>query len=300
VPSLSTYLREVDRYPVLTKDDEARLSNTIARGRHAAVQLSQDKASNLEGRRLRRAVFEGRKAQTQFIESNLRLVVSVAKRHRYIGLPLEDLIGHGNVGLFRAIDKFDWRRGYRFSTYAKWWVRDAIKRGAQRDRETVHVSTHVTETVNQIGRTSGYLEADLGRTPTDEELARSLAMSVSRLRELRAYRVRPVTFSEPIPGAELSIEQTKPDMGSASMFDDMLRAISMPSIARLLTVLDSRERMVVSLRFGLDGNRPHTLVEIGRQIGLSRERARQIEAQALSKLRHPGVASDDCRELLPG
>jgi RNA polymerase sigma factor (sigma-70 family) len=300
VPSLSAYLREVDRYPILTKEDEARLSKTIAQGRLAATQRSQDKASDVEGRRLSRAVLEGRKARRQFIESNLRLVVSVAKRHRYIGLPLEDLIGHGNLGLFRAIDKFDWRRGYRFSTYAQWWVRDAIRRGAQRDRETVHVSTHVTETLDQVGRTSGYLEADLGRTPTDDELARSMAMSVSRLRELRTYQVRPATFSDPIPGAELSVEQTKPDMGAASMFDDVLRAISMPRIAGLLKVLDSRERTVVGLRFGLDGSRPHNLVEIGRQIGLSRERVRQIEAQALSKLRHPAVATEDCRELLPG
>lgn len=298
--SLAAYLRQIDQYPLLTKEDEARLSQSIALGRVAEGRVQEAKERPGEQRSLREAVAAGSVARNGLVEANLRLVVSVAKRFRYMGLPLADLIGFGNLGLFRAVDKFDGHRGYRFSTYATWWIRSTIKRGAQTWRDTVHLPTHVTESLDQIARTRGYLEVQLGRAPTDDDLAGALEVSPSRLRELQSLRVPRASLSQPVHDSQLVVGDTVDDPRAALMFDEVLRSILVDRVTGLLSILDRREREVVNLRYGFAGHRSHTLEEIGNRMGLSRERVRQIERGALSKLRHPSVGADDWKELVAG
>jgi RNA polymerase sigma factor (sigma-70 family) len=293
------YLSDIGRHRLLTKDDEARLAQAAEAGREARSELAAGGGlSPTRVRKLRQAVREGDLAVEAFINGNLRLVVSIAKRYQGADLPLLDLIQEGNLGLIHAVEKFDWRKGFKFSTYATWWIRQAITRGIANAGRTIRLPVHAGDLLNQIAKARGRLEAQLGRRPSLAELARDLDVSTERVAEILRHATTPASLSEPLrheSSAELG--DLVEDFGAVSPSEAAATALLPGQVAKLLTCLDAREREIVRLRFGLDRGEPRTLEEVGVSFGLTRERIRQIEARAMSKLRHP-TAGQDLRELL--
>ena len=299
IDTVDLYLHEIRRYPTLSKDEEVRLAQTVEAGRTASDELVAGRRRSLERTNwLEGQVARGRHAKEEFIKANLRLVVSVAKGYRYTAMPLADLIGCGNVGLLSAVEKFEWQRGYRFSTYASWWIRQAIVRWVQTGRNVVHLPIHVGAALGQLRRTQRQLEADLQRAPTRAEVARALGLSTDRITELLRYEIEPASMSQPIEGTNQALSDTVADPTTGSAFAEALDSTLRAEVGRMLGVLTPREQTVVRLRFGMGGDRPHTREEIGRHLGLTRERARQIEVKAICKLRDPAVGADRWRELI--
>jgi len=294
------YLRDVGRHELLTKDDEVHLAQLIEAGRAAATTLGRGGLGPAQQAALRRQVRRGEAAQRRFVESNLRLVVSIAKRYRSSGLPLLDLVQEGNLGLLHAVDKFDWRKGFKFSTYATWWIRQAISRGIANSGRTIRLPVHAGDLVLRVQRTRGRLEAELGRPPTDVELAAEVDLPEARVREALRTAVEPISLSEPLrEDGDGELGDVVEDLVTPSPFEQAAAALLPAAVQRLLDVLEPRERDVLRLRFGLDRGEPRTLEEVGAAVGLTRERARQIEGRALGKLRQPphGV---EARALLAG
>jgi len=293
------YLTDIGKYPLLTKDDEVRLAQQIEQGTAArAEMLNDDKTLTPTTKRaLCGAVRDGEVAQRVFVESNLRLVVSIARRYRTSELPFLDLIQEGNVGLIHAVNKFDWRKGFKFSTYATWWIRQAISRGAANSTRLVRLPSHVTDRLVLLQRTRGDLEARFGRPATSAELAEALDISEANVFDVMRFAVRPLSLSDPL-GIDSSTELADivEDRSQPSPCDAAVRALLPLEVGTLLCALDERERLIVSLRYGLDGGEPHTLEAIGKHFGLSRERIRQIEARVMSKLRHPANSDLDVAE----
>jgi RNA polymerase primary sigma factor len=300
IDAVGLYLQDIRRYPVLTKDQETRLAHAAELGRSASDELARGgrRVRPERRRRIRSQVDKGRRAKEELIKANLRLVVSVAMGYRYTAIPLADLIGCGNFGLLSAVEKFEWQRGFRFSTYASSWIRQAIVRSIQTDRTIVHLPVHVGAAVAQLRRTQRHLQAELQRIPNREELAQAAGVPPARIAELLGYVVEPASLSQPIQGKDQVLSDAVADPASGSAFDEALDSTITAEINQMLGVLDSREQTVVRLRFGMAGNRPHTREEIGRHLGLSRERARQIEVEAICKLRDPAVGADRWRELI--
>jgi RNA polymerase primary sigma factor len=299
IDAVDLYLHEIRSYPTLSKDDEACLGQAIEAGRIASDELGGGRRRSGErSRRLEDQVVRGRHARGEFIRANLRLVVSVAKGYRYTAVPLADLIGCGNLGLLSAVEKFEWQRGYRFSTYASCWIRQAIVRWIQTDRRVVHLPIHVGAALGQLRRTQRQLEAQLQRTPSQAELARAVGLPTDRVVELLGYEVEPASLSQPIEGTNRVLSDAVADPASGAAFEEALDSTFRAEVGQMLGVLTAREQTVVRLRFGMSGNRPHTREEIGRHLGLTRERARQIEVEAICKLRHPAVGADRWRELI--
>jgi RNA polymerase sigma factor (sigma-70 family) len=296
---LRLYYSEVGRYALLTKDDEVALAQRIEAGRSARNQLrtpvTLTPAALYELRRTARA---GREAQRVFVQSNLRLVISIAKRYRSSGVPMLDLIQEGNLGLIRAVQKFDWRKGFKFSTYATWWIRQAISRGVANTSRTIRLPLHVEDRLLLVHGTRAELETKLGRQVTRTELAAALELPEGQIEEVIRHVERPLSLSEPL-GEDSSAElgDLVHDRTQPSPSDRALAALLPNEIHVLLEALDDRERLIVTARFGLDGSEPQTLDEIGGRLRLSRERIRQIEVRAMSKLRHP-ANSDFARDLL--
>jgi RNA polymerase sigma factor (sigma-70 family) len=287
---LGLYLQGVRRHQLLTKADEERLGRSLEAGRRAAAELSDAGTGIDPGRKreLQQVVAGADVAKRQFVEANLRLVVSIAKRYRHSRLPLLDLIQEGNLGLMRAVDKFDQSKGFRFSTYATWWIRQAIAGGIANTARTIRLPAEVGDTLALVQQTRSRLEMERVGTPTLVELAEEVDLAPERVMLLLRYSTEPRSMSEPLAehaGIELAdiIEDTE----AASPFDDVVSSQMPETVRRMLASLGERERQVVSLRFGLDGGRPHTLEEVGTRFGLTRERVRQIELRALSKLRRP-------------
>lgn len=291
------YLKEIGKVDLLTAADEVDLAMKIEAGLEAAEKLERQEAGELEltraeMRRLMRVEQMGLDAKQALISANLRLVVSIAKRYVGRGMLFLDLIQEGNLGLIRAVEKFDYEKGFKFSTYATWWIRQAITRAIADQARTIRIPVHMVETINKLVRVQRQLLQDLGRDPTPEEIGAEMDMSADRVREIQKISQEPVSLETPIGEEEDSqlgdfIEDSQavvpPDAASYSMLQEQL--------TQVLDGLADRERKVIELRFGLVDGHPHTLEEVGREFGVTRERIRQIESKTLAKLRHPSRSS---------
>jgi RNA polymerase sigma factor (sigma-70 family) len=296
------YLLDIGRYPLLTKDDEVRLAQAIEAGREAQAKLDDPDArvSPAKKREFRRAQRVGAAAELAFVQSNLRLVVSIAKKYQASGLPLLDLIQEGNLGLIHAVEKFDWRKGFKFSTYATWWIRQAITRGVANTGRTIRLPVHAGDTVRSIQVTRSHLESTLGRKPTIDEIAAETGLTHQTITDAFGWASDPLSMSQPLhEDGDADFGDVVADASATSPLEHAAEALLTNEIARLLAPLDDRESTVLRLRFGLDRGEPRTLEEVGEHFDLTRERIRQIEARAMSKLRHPSVDTG-ARELLLG
>jgi RNA polymerase sigma factor (sigma-70 family) len=293
------YLDGIGRYPLLTKDDEICLSKLIEAGRDAAAELAQGRGLFPDQEReLRRAQRSGEAATSKFVNANLRLVVSIAKRYHSSDLPLLDLIQEGNLGLMHAVEKFDWRRGFKFSTYATWWIRQSIGRGIDNTSRIVRLPVHAGDQVRRVLRAKAQLESQTGRTPTTAQLARHLQIAEEEVDTLLRYVVEPVSLATPVGAeGETELADVVADVSAPTPFDVAAAGMLGDEIERLLSRLGERERQILRLRYGLDRGEPRTLEEVGLELNLTRERIRQIERTALAKLRHP-LADLGARDLL--
>ncbi|MBV9173443.1 MAG: sigma-70 family RNA polymerase sigma factor [Chloroflexi bacterium] len=287
--ALALYLQEIGRVPLLTGADEVRLSQAFEHGREAAERLQrEDFAAEDEREQLRALVREGEAARVQLTDANLRLVVSIARRYSNRGVPLIDLIQEGNLGLLRAVEKFDWRRGFKFSTYATWWIRQAVSRAIADDARTIRIPVHLFDVVNRMARISSQLHQEYGREPTDEELAAALEISAERVRELAAVLPQPVSLDGFVgEDQDTRLSDVVADDNAVNLEASAEHRLLAEQIRETLGTLTPRERRVIERRFGLSDDNEDTLTAIGREIGVTRERIRQIETTALRKLRHP-------------
>jgi RNA polymerase sigma factor (sigma-70 family) len=292
------YLDDIGQYPLLTKDDEARLAQAIEAGREARAELGAGKPTATRRRQLRTIIRDAEEAERTFVNANLRLVVSIAKKYQWSGLTLLDLVQEGNLGLMHAVEKFDWRKGFKFSTYATWWIRQAIGRGIDNSSRTVRLPSGVADEVRRLRRTGEKLEAELGRPATTAELADAVGSSEAAVIDLMRHAQDTVSLDTP-RGEEGDGElgDVVADAGAASPFDSVLAGLMPDEIDRLLRPLEAREREVLRLRFGLDRGDPRTLDEVGIVLDLTGERIRRIEKSALNKLREQLVGTE-ARELL--
>ena len=291
------YLKEIGKVDLLTAADEVDLAMKIEAGLEASNKLEaaengEIELTRAEMRRLTRVENVGLEAKQALISANLRLVVSIAKRYVGRGMLFLDLIQEGNLGLIRAVEKFDYEKGFKFSTYATWWIRQAITRAIADQARTIRIPVHMVETINKLVRVQRQLLQGLGRDPTPEEIGAEMDMSADRVREIQKISQEPVSLETPIGEEEDSqlgdfIEDSQavvpPDAASFSMLQEQL--------TQVLDSLADRERKVIELRFGLVDGHPRTLEEVGREFGVTRERIRQIESKTLAKLRHPSRSS---------
>ena len=283
------YLDELGRHPLLTKQDEIRLSQAYQAGLDAQGRLADGDPNDPARPQLQDLADRGEWAQRTMIESNLRLVVSIARRYTATGLPLADLVQEGNLGLLRAVEKFDWRRGCKFSTYATWWIKQAIATGAvDRGASVIRLPVHVDEQVGRLRRTKTRLHEELGREPTDDELAQELSLSVERVVQLQSATQAITSLDTPI-GDGAVLGDFLEDAAAVGPDELAVEAVGHQALEQALAALPERKRQVLILRFGLDCGTPRTLEEIGAVMGCSRERARQLERDALAALRSPGI-----------
>jgi RNA polymerase sigma factor (sigma-70 family) len=293
------YLSDIGRHRLLTKEDEEQLAQATEAGRAARSELAAGReVGPARIRELRRAIQAGDLAVETFVNGNLRLVVSIAKRYQGADLPLLDLVQEGNLGLIHAVEKFDWRKGFKFSTYATWWIRQAITRGIANGGRTIRLPVHAGDLLNQVAKARVRLAAQLGRRPSVAELAVDLDVSTDRVVEILRHAATPTSLSEPLRhDSDAELGDLVEDLGAVSPSEAAEAALLPGQVAKMLVCLDDREREIIRLRFGLDRGEPRTLEEVGARFGLTRERIRQIEARAMSKMRHP-TAGQDLRELL--
>ncbi len=286
--SISLYLKEIGRVPLLTAAEEVDLAKRMEAGRDSRHRLDHEQVEWEEREQLLWLVRDGRSAQEHLIKANSRLVVSVAKKYVGRGVPFLDLIQEGNIGLIRAVKKFDYCRGYKFSTYATWWIRQAVTRAIADQGRTIRVPVHMYEQINRLTRTSRQLVQELGRDPTTEEIAEELGVTPRKVEHIMRVSQRPLSLEMPVGEEEDSylgdfIEDEDADSPQDSAGRQILREV----IDEIFQSLTPREVRILQLRFGLVDGYNYTLEEVGRKFGVTRERIRQIEAQALSRLRHP-------------
>ncbi|MBV9953290.1 MAG: RNA polymerase sigma factor RpoD [Acidimicrobiia bacterium] len=305
--SVRVYLKEIGRVPLLTAPEEKWLAQRFEAGTAAQVRLADLEASGqldqlefADRRRLQAAARDGEEAKQQLIQANLRLVVSIAKRYVGRGMLLLDLIQEGNLGLMRAVEKFDHNKGFKFSTYATWWIRQAITRAIADQARTIRIPVHMVESINKVHRVQRQMLQDLEREPTVDELAREADMTPYRVREIMRIAQDPLSLDSPVGEADDSnlsdfIEDQQAEQPDEKAARQMLNS----AVKEALSELNEREQQVVRLRFGLEDGQARTLEEVGRTFGVTRERIRQIESKTLAKLRHPH-RSQKLRDYLDG
>jgi RNA polymerase primary sigma factor len=288
--SFRLYLDEVGRHPLLTKEDEIELSQAYEAGLDAQLKLADCAEDDPARPDMEAAAARGEWARRKMIESNLRLVVSIARRFSATGLPLGDLVQEGNLGLLRAVEKFDWRKGFKFSTYATWWIRQAIARGAaDRGARAIRLPVHVDEQVGRLRRTQTRMHELLGREPTDDELASELDMPTEKVNRLKDIAQAVTSLDAPVGDEGTELGGFLQDHGAVGPDELAVEAVGREALEQVLAALPERERQVLILRFGLDSGTPRTLEEVGAVMGFSRERARQVERDALASLRSPEI-----------
>jgi RNA polymerase primary sigma factor len=285
------YLREIGRVPLLTAEDEVELAKSIEAGLFADEKLRGSFAlQGAEVADLEFLVAEGERAKQRLIEANLRLVVSIAKRYIGRGLVFLDLIQEGNLGLIRAVEKFDYTRGYKFSTYATWWIRQAITRAIADQARTIRVPVHMVETINKLARVQRQLHQDLGREATPDEIAAEMGIEPDRVTDIQRIAQEPVSLQSPIGEEESDLGDFIEDADAVVPIEAAAFIMLQDQLERVLDDLSRREQRIIQLRFGLADGHPRTLEEVGREFGVTRERIRQIESKTLAKLRHPSRA----------
>jgi len=300
------YLGEIGKVPLLDGAQEVDLARRIEKGTQAATRLGE--LEDLHGgqenipRSLRRAeeriIVDGLRAKEHLIRANLRLVVSIAKRYRSRSLSILDLVQEGNLGLIRAVDKFDYTRGFKFSTYATWWIRQAITRAIADQARTIRIPVHMVETINKVVRVQRQMHQTTGREPSTEELAHAVDMTEPKVREILKLNQDTVSLEAPMGDEnDFSLGDTIEDENTVMPADAATRTLLNEAVKQALSELNDREQAVVRLRFGLDDGQMRTLEEVGREFGVTRERVRQIEAKTLAKLRHP-IRSQRLKEFL--
>jgi RNA polymerase primary sigma factor len=289
--AVSLYLREVSAIPLLSGEEEVALATAMEQGRAAEEQVARQAPEEMGEERwlmLQRSVREGETARQHLIKANFRLVISIAKKYVGRGVGFLDLIQEGNIGLIRAVEKFDYTRGYKFSTYATWWIRQAVTRAIADHGRTIRVPVHMCERINRLTRANRELVQELGREPTVQELAEVLEMSPKRVEQIIRISQRPLSLEMPVGEEQDSqLGDFIEDETTMTPTDAATYQLLREQMEGILAALSAREGRVLQLRFGLKGGRSHTLEEVGRKFGVTRERIRQIEAKALRKLRHP-------------
>ena len=294
------YLTDIGQYPLLTKEDEVRLAQAIEAGTEARAEFESidTELTPAKKRELRRAMQKGEQAERTFVQSNLRLVVSIAKKYQASGLPLLDLIQEGNLGLMHAVEKFDWRKGFKFSTYATWWIRQAITRSIADQARTIRIPVHMIETINKLNRVSRQILQEKGREALPEELAERMDMPENKILKVLKIAKEPISMETPIGDDEDShLGDFIEDKNILAPEDAALTSGLTGATESILDSLTERESKVIRMRFGIGLNTDHTLEEVGKQFDVTRERIRQIEAKALRKMRHP-TRSEKLRSYL--
>jgi RNA polymerase primary sigma factor len=285
------YLREIGRVPLLTAQDEVELAKSIEAGLFAEEKV-QGGFPVLDAHRteLGELAADGLRAKQRLIEANLRLVVSIAKRYIGRGLVFLDLIQEGNLGLIRAVEKFDYTKGYKFSTYATWWIRQAITRAIADQARTIRIPVHMVETINKMARVQRQLHQDLGREATPDEIAAEMGLSPDRVAEIQRIAQEPVSLQSPIGEEDSDLGDFIEDADAVVPIEAAAFIMLQDQLEQILDTLSPREQKIIQLRFGLMDGHPRTLEEVGREFGVTRERIRQIESKTLAKLRHPSRA----------
>jgi len=292
--AIGLYLESVSTHDLLTAEDEVRLARVIERGRDAEKELAEDADIDMEGRVvLVRYIRQADHGKQQFIRCNLRLVISIAKRYTGRGLDLLDLIQEGNLGLIRAVEKFDWRKGFKFSTYATWWIRQAITRGLGNHGRTIRLPVHMVDIVRTVQDAELSLRESLRRTPTIAEISNMSGLDEVKILVALNAPCDTVSLDRPVgDDGDADLGDFVQDGGAEDAFATVVENARREELVRALTTLDSREQTVLVLRYGLDAQPPRTLSDVGDHLGITRERVRQIETRALGKLRHPSRLYD--------
>ena len=286
-----TYLKEIGRVPLLTAEQEVDLAKRIEAGLFAGEKLASGVAMSSQLRReLELVECDGCTAKRGLIEANLRLVVSIAKRYTGRGMLFLDLIQEGNLGLIRAVEKFDYTRGYKFSTYAIWWIRQAITRSMADQGRTIRVPAHMIDAINKLVRTQRSFVQLHGREATPIELAAELDLTVDRVREIQAIAQEPISFQSPIGEDSATLGDLIEDVDAVAPAEAATYTLMLQQLADVLATLGEREQQVITMRYGLTDGFSHTLEEVGQRFGVTRERIRQIETKTLAKLRQPPAA----------
>ena len=293
---LQLYLNDIGKHSLLTRAEEVRLGALVKEGRSAQAELARGRIAVEDRPALEEKVRAGDEAAKRFVQANLRLVVSIAKKYQASGVPLLDLIQEGNFGLMHAVERFDARRGFKFSTYATWWIRQTIARGIANTGRTIRLPVHAGDQLLAIRMASAALEVRLGRLPKAEEVSDAVGLPPKKVHELTPYLSEPVSLSERPNDTDVELSELVEDASTPPPEQVVFEAMLPAQVADLLKMLEPREREVLLLRYGLDRGKPRTLEEVGERFGLTREGVRQVEVKAIAKLRRS--ASRGARDLL--
>ncbi|MDY6867457.1 MAG: sigma-70 family RNA polymerase sigma factor [Chloroflexota bacterium] len=288
--TVSLYLNEMDRVPLLSREEEVTLAKQMEAGRIAREKMLDFEGSDEERKALQKTINEGRNARDHMIKANIRLVVNIAKKYRRYSSSFLDLIQAGNVGLIRAVDKFDYTMGNRFSTYATWWVRRSVLRHLNQKERTIRLPNYLSTRIRKIHRVRKELMTKLSRTPTNEEIGEKVDMSAEEVGKLLGYARRAISLDQPIgEDGEADLQSYIENKNAPNPFTEVRQNLLAEDVIDALDELTEREAKILTMRFGLNGSEKHTLKELGEVFGITRERIRQIQKAALRKLRHPNV-----------